>query len=52
MENQNEEEKIESVIDDIIIKCLNDPNLPDKVEEYQKEYGRLSEEDLRKTFTI
>ena len=32
--------------------CLNDPNLPDKINEYQKKYGTIPEENLIKRFTI
>ena len=45
------EEEIKS-IDKIIEEIMNDPELPKKVEEYQRKYGTLTEEDLRKQFTI
>ncbi len=37
-------------IDKIIEEVMNDPELPKKVEEYQKKYGTLSEEDMLKRF--
>jgi len=45
------EEEIER-LDKKMKEVMNDPDLPKKVEEYQKKYGTLSEEDLRKQFTI
>jgi len=51
-ENMNEEDNLNKIMDHILENCFNNPNLSDKVEEFQRKYGRLSEEDLRKTFTI
>jgi hypothetical protein len=48
----NEEDNLNKIMDHILENCFNNPNLSDKVEEFQRKYGRLSEEDLRKTFTI
>ena len=31
-------------------ECINDPELPEKVREYEKKYGNISEENLRKIF--
>jgi len=31
---------------------MNDPDLRKKVEEYQNKYGTMTEDDLRKRFTI
>lgn len=47
MKNKDEEGKI---IDGIIEKVMNDPNLLKKAEEYQKKYGTPSEEDLMKVY--
>ena len=33
-------------------EVINDPKLPGKVMEYKKKYGNISEERLRKRFTI
>ena len=41
------EEEIER-LDKKMKEVMNDPDLPKKVEEYQKKYGTFSEEDLMK----
>lgn len=51
MSEKISKEEIER-LDKKIEEVMNDPDLPEKVEEYQKKYGTISEEDLRKRFTI
>jgi len=45
------EEEIER-LDEKMKEVMNDPELPKMVEEYQKKYGTISEEDMLKRFTI
>ena len=49
---KEEMEKIKNKSYDILKKCLDDSDVREKVEEYQKKFGTLTEDDLRKTFTI
>ena len=39
-------------LDKKMLDCINDPQLPKIVEDYQKLYGRIPEKNLRKRFTI
>ena len=50
MENPKEKDIILEVIEEV----MNDPKLPEKIEKYEKKYGRrsLTSEDLIRPFTI
>ncbi len=37
------------IIKETIKDCMDDPNLPEEIEEYQKKFGTLTEKDLRET---
>lgn len=39
-------------IEKIMEELLNDPEFREEMEEYQKKYGTLTQEDLSKEFTI
>ncbi|KAF5412421.1 MAG: hypothetical protein C5S38_08350 [Candidatus Methanophagaceae archaeon] len=47
-----EEEEIIATLEKIAKEVGDDPNVAELAEEDQRKYGTLTEEDLRKTFTI
>ena len=46
-----EEERLRTLIEELD-KIDEDPEVRELAEEYQRKYGTLTEDDLRKTFTI
>ncbi len=46
-----EEERLRTLIEKLD-KIDKDPEVRELAEEYQRKYGTLTEDDLRKTFTI
>ncbi len=47
-----EKKEIVSILEEIASELRSDPNLRELSEEYQRRYGMLTEEDLKKVFTI
>jgi hypothetical protein len=47
-----EEEEIIATLEKIAKKVGEDPKVGELAEEYQRKYGTLNGEDLRKSFTI
>jgi tripartite-type tricarboxylate transporter receptor subunit TctC len=47
-----EEEEIIATLEKIAKKVDEDPKVRELAEEYQRKYGTLTGEDLRKSFTI
>jgi len=52
MVNMSEEDNIFRYIDEIKERCMNDPDLYKQMENYQKKFGTLTEDDLKKKITI
>ena len=45
-------EELALIFEEIAKAVDEDPSMWDKEEEYQRKYGTLTEEDMRKAFTI
>lgn len=50
--NPEEWYRIQKELGEIAGKVINDPCVRKKAEEYQKKYGTLTPDDLKKRFTI
>lgn len=49
---RREKREVVAILERIVAEITSDPETRKMSEEYQRRYGVLTEEDLRKTFTI